>query len=47
MKAKISWNGEARFLAETESHHTVLMDGPPEHGGKKFWTTSYGNDVDG
>ena len=34
MKAKISWNGEARFVAEAESHHTVLMDGPPEHGGK-------------
>ena len=34
MKAKISWDGEARFLAQTESHHTVLMDGPPEHGGK-------------
>jgi putative redox protein len=34
MKAKISWNGEARFEAEAESHHTVLMDGPPEHGGK-------------
>lgn len=34
MKAKISWDGEARFLAETQSHHTVLMDGPPEHGGK-------------
>jgi len=34
MKVKISWNGEARFLAEAESHHTVLMDGPPEHGGK-------------
>lgn len=34
MKAKISWDGEARFLAEAESHHTVLMDGPPEHGGK-------------
>ena len=34
MKVKISWDGEARFLAETESHHTVLMDGPPEHGGK-------------
>lgn len=34
MKAKISWDGEVRFLAETESHHTVLMDGPPEHGGK-------------
>ena len=34
MKAKISWNGEARFEAEAESRHTVLMDGPPEHGGK-------------
>ncbi len=34
MKAKISWNGEAKFLAEAESQHTVLMDGPPEHGGK-------------
>ena len=34
MKAKISWNGEAKFIAESESKHTVLMDGPPEHGGK-------------
>lgn len=34
MKAKISWDGEAKFIAESESKHTVLMDGPPEHGGE-------------
>ena len=34
MKAKITWDGEARFIAESESEHRVIMDGPPEHGGK-------------
>jgi putative redox protein len=34
MKAKISWSTEAQFLAEAESQHTVLMDGPSEYGGK-------------
>ena len=34
MKAKVDWQGEATFLAESGSGHKVLMDGPPDHGGK-------------
>lgn len=34
MQAKISWQGEARFAATSGSGHTVVVDGPPEHGGK-------------
>jgi putative redox protein len=34
MKAKITWGGDAKFIAESETGHTVVMDGPPDHGGK-------------
>lgn len=36
MKARIQWTGEATFLAESGSGHTVVMDGPPEHGGRNL-----------
>ena len=34
MKAKISWGGDVKFIAESETGHTMVMDGPPDHGGK-------------
>lgn len=34
MKSIVTWQGEAAFLAESGSGHKVLMDGPPDHGGK-------------
>jgi putative redox protein len=34
MKTTITWAGEAGFSAESESGHTILMDGPPDHGGR-------------
>ena len=36
MEAKVSWVGEALFLGESGSGHTVVMDGPPEHGGRNL-----------
>ena len=34
MKAKIIWGGDAKFIAESETGHSIVMDGPPDHGGK-------------
>lgn len=34
MKATVRWAGEARFEGESESGHTVVMDGSPEFGGQ-------------
>ena len=34
MKAVVKWAGEVSFQAETETGHTVTMDGPPDHGGQ-------------
>jgi len=34
MKVKIVWTGDVGFAAESESGHTVQMDGPAEAGGK-------------
>jgi putative redox protein len=34
MKAKIQWGGDAKFVGNSESGHTITMDGPPDHGGK-------------
>jgi len=33
VKASINWAGEVRFDATSGSGHTVVMDGPPDHGG--------------
>jgi len=33
MDATIEWKGNFCFEAKAESGHTILMDGPPEHGG--------------
>lgn len=36
MKARIQWTGDALFLAESGSGHALVMDGPPEHGGRNL-----------
>jgi putative redox protein len=34
MKARIRWLEPMSFVGESGSGHTVVMDGPPEHGGR-------------
>ena len=34
MQANIKWVDGAMFVAESGSGHTVVIDGPPEHGGR-------------
>lgn len=34
MKAEIRWRGQACHEARAGSGHTVVMDGPPDHGGQ-------------
>ncbi|MFQ5470084.1 MAG: OsmC family protein [Gammaproteobacteria bacterium] len=36
MKACVRWVQGAMFLGESESGHAVVMDGPPEGGGKNL-----------
>ena len=36
MQATVKWVDGAMFLAESGSGHTVLMDGPPDHGGRNL-----------
>jgi len=36
MKARIKWVEEMSFLGTTESGHAVLMDGPPDSGGRNL-----------
>ena len=36
MQATIKWVDNAMFLAESGSGHTVVMDGPPDAGGKNL-----------
>ncbi|MBA2483618.1 MAG: OsmC family protein [Nitrosomonas sp.] len=36
MKSCIKWQGGVSFLGESESGHSVLMDGAPEAGGKNL-----------
>ncbi|MGU0908919.1 OsmC family protein [Pseudomonas aeruginosa] len=36
MKARIQWAGEAMFLGESGSGHVVVVDGPPDHGGRNL-----------
>jgi putative redox protein len=34
MKATIKWVDDALFIGESGSGHEVVMDGPPDHGGR-------------
>ena len=34
MKAQVKWDREVTFIGESASGHSVIMDGPPEHGGQ-------------
>ncbi len=34
MKGTIRWAGDVKFTAESGSGHTIVIDGPPEYGGK-------------
>lgn len=36
MKARVKWVEEATFLGESASGHAVVMDGPPESGGRNL-----------
>lgn len=36
MKARVKWVEEMSFLGMAESGHAVLMDGPPEAGGRNL-----------
>ena len=36
MKARIKWIENVAFLAETESGHSLVMDGSPESGGQNL-----------
>jgi putative redox protein len=36
MKASILWMKDAQFIAQSESGHTLVIDGPPDHGGKNL-----------
>lgn len=36
MKTRIKWIENAMFLGESDSGHTVVMDGPPENGGRNL-----------
>ena len=34
MKTSVKWTEGRQFVAETGSGHSVVIDGPPEHGGR-------------
>jgi len=36
MKARIKWVEEVSFVGESESGHAVVMDGPPDMGGRNL-----------
>lgn len=36
MKARVKWVEDALFLGESGSGHAVVMDGPPESGGRNL-----------
>ncbi|TVZ40074.1 putative redox protein [Alteromonadaceae bacterium 2753L.S.0a.02] len=36
MQATVKWVDGAQFLAESGSGHSVVMDGPPDHGGRNM-----------
>lgn len=36
MQARVKWVQDATFIGESGSGHAVVMDGPPEHGGRNL-----------
>lgn len=36
MQATVKWIDNAMFLGESGSGHSVVMDGPPDHGGRNM-----------
>ena len=36
MKARVLWVEKSKFMAESGSGHSVVMDGPPENGGENL-----------
>jgi len=36
MKARVKWLDNMTFVGESESGHSVVMDGPPEAGGRNL-----------
>ncbi|HBG50281.1 MAG TPA: peroxiredoxin, partial [Gammaproteobacteria bacterium] len=36
MKARVKWVEDVTFLGESGSGHAVVMDGPPEAGGRNL-----------
>ena len=36
MKARIKWVEDVMFVGESGSGHTVVIDGPPDHGGRNL-----------
>lgn len=36
MKVRVRWTDHMSFVAETGSGHSVVMDGPPDHGGRNL-----------
>ncbi len=36
MKARVKWLEEVTFVGESASGHAIVMDGPPEHGGRNI-----------
>ncbi len=36
MKARVKWVEAATFIGESASGHAVVMDGPPENGGRNL-----------
>lgn len=36
MKARVKWIENAKFIAESGSGHSVIIDGPPEGGGENL-----------
>ena len=36
MQARVKWVQDATFIGESGSGHAVVMDGPPDHGGRNL-----------
>ena len=36
MKTRIKWVEGVSFMGETDSGHAIIMDGPPDHGGRNL-----------